>query len=305
MIEVANLRKSYDNLVAVDGVSFTAAAGAVFGLLGPNGAGKSTTIGCLSGLLEPTAGTISLLGKPVRDARAQLGVVPQELALYEDLSGRANVSFWASAYGLGGSEREQRVAATLDAVGLQDKADRAVKTLSGGQKRRLNFACGVVHQPKVLLLDEPTVGVDPQSRVHLLDQVRAQAAAGTCVIYTTHYMEEAQDLCDRLAIIDGGKVIAAGNLSDLRAQIGDQNVLRLSGEFDPEPVRAALAEIEDAEIVSLDADGLILAAENPSQLLPEVFRRLATAGAVVRETTFSQANLESLFIKLTGKALRE
>jgi ABC-2 type transport system ATP-binding protein len=204
-----------------------------------------------------------------------------------------------------GDAHRRAVAEALEAVGLTDRAGDVVKEYSGGMKRRLNFACGVVHKPKILLLDEPTAGVDPQSRMHLLDQVRAQAAAGTCVLYTTHYMEEAQELCDRLAILDGGHVIAQGTLEELRNMMGEKDLLRLTGKFDPLKAREAAEGIEGVEVVSAEADVLMLASKTATKMLPEVFRAMETAGAEIRETTLSQANLESLFIKLTGKALRE
>ena len=224
VIEVEELEKRYGESAAVDGVSFVAEGGAVFGLLGPNGAGKSTTIGCISGLLAPSSGRIRVCGHDVvRDARAArscLGVVPQELALYEDLSVADNAKYWGAAYGLRGAELRRRVGEVLERTGLADRARERVKTLSGGMKRRLNFGCGIVHRPRVLLLDEPTVGVDPQSRIRLLDLVREQAGAGTCVLYTTHYMEEAQALCERLAIMDHGRILAAGTLDELRGRVG-------------------------------------------------------------------------------------
>ena len=222
MIEVERLQKKYGELVAVDGVSFTAEPGKIFGLLGPNGAGKSTTIGCISGLLTPTSGTIRVLGQDLsldgRAVKRQMGVVPQELALYEDLSAAENLMFWGGAYGLSRSELKVRVPEVLSAIGLLDRAKEAVKRYSGGMKRRLNLGCGIIHRPKVLLLDEPTAGVDPQSRVYLLDLVRTEVGRGTCVLYTTHYMEEAEDLCDMLAVIDRGKIIAHGTLAELRAR---------------------------------------------------------------------------------------
>ena len=196
MIEVEAVHKQYDDLKAVDDVSFTAEPGKVFGLLGPNGAGKSTTIGCISGLIEPTSGRVRVLGHDViierRAARESLGVVPQELALYEDLSAKENLVYWGSAYGLRGAYLYNRISDVLAVTGLLDRATEPVKRFSGGMKRRLNLACALVHAPKVLLLDEPTAGVDPQSRVRLLELVREQAANGTCVLYTTHYMEEAE-----------------------------------------------------------------------------------------------------------------
>ncbi len=171
-------------------------------------------------------------------------------------------------------------------------------------KRRLNFACGIVHEPRVLLLDEPTVGVDPQSRVRLQELVRAQAAAGTCVLYTTHYMEEAETLCDRLAIIDHGRLIAQGTLGELRAMLGERDLLRLSGSF-PKEASAALAGLADLEIVQTEEDSLIVAVPEASRMLPRLLGALAGAGAEVRETTMTQPSLETLFIKLTGKELRE
>ena len=309
MIEVENLRKLYGELVAVDGVSFRTESGAIFGLLGPNGAGKSTTIGCISGLLQPSGGRVQVLGHDVVlegvAARARLGVVPQELALYEDLSATENLDYWGGAYGLHGSELKRRIGEVLERVGLLDRAREKVKRFSGGMKRRLNFACGIVHRPKVLLLDEPTVGVDPQSRVRLLELVREEVASGTCVLYTTHYMEEAQELCDRIAIIDHGKIIAEGTLAELRGLIGERDILRLTGQFDPDAARRALEALPGCEVVSAEPDTLMLAAPDASRKLPAVFAALAAASAEIRETTLTQPSLESLFIKLTGRELRE
>ncbi len=309
MIEVQNLQKQYGELKAVQDVSFTAPPGKIFGLLGPNGAGKSTTIGCISGLLEPSAGRIRVLGHDVvleaRAARERLGVVPQELALYEDLSATENLRYWGSAYGLRGAELRQRVQETLVDIGLLDRALERVKQFSGGMKRRLNLGCGIVHRPRVLLLDEPTVGVDPQSRVRLLELVREQVAAGACVLYTTHYMEEAEALCDEIAIVDHGRIIAAGSLVELRKMVGESDVLRCTGQFQPEPTRAALGGLADVEIIQADADCLRIAAPEASRRLPELFGALAASGAEVRETTLTRPSLESLFIKLTGKQLRE
>ena len=309
MIEVEGLAKRYGDFVAVDDVSFAADEGQIFGLLGPNGAGKSTTIGCISGLLDPTSGRVRVLGHDVvverRAARRKLGVVPQELALYEDLSATENLRFWGGAYGLRGAELERRVRDVLATTGLADRGKEPVKQYSGGMKRRINFGCAIVHEPKVLLLDEPTVGVDPQSRVRLFDMVREQVASGTTVLYTTHYMEEAEDLCDRLAIIDHGKLIAMGTLAELRAMVGERDLLRLAGRFDPERVHAALEAVADLEVVQAEDTGLRLALQDASQRLPSLFETLTAAGAEIRETTLTEPSLETLFIKLTGKQLRE
>lgn len=316
-IEVEGLVKRYGDQVAVDDVSFVAPKGAIFGLLGPNGAGKSTTIGCICGLLEPSAGHVRVLGHDVvrdgRAARAELGVVPQELAIYEDLTATENLEYWGSAYGLRGPKLRQRIGDVLDTVGLQDRSREPVQRFSGGMKRRLNLACGIVHEPQVLLLDEPTVGVDPQSRVRLLDLIRAEAGRGTCILYTTHYLQEAEDLCAGLAIIDHGKIIAQGTLSELRARLGQRDLLRLAGSFDPENASRAVRAIpgdpplgwDPIEVVQAEPGQLTLSLEDASRRLPGLFAALTAAGAEVRETTLTQPSLESLFIKLTGKELRE
>jgi ABC-2 type transport system ATP-binding protein len=309
MIEVEQLRKSYGDLIAVDGVSFTAQPGEIFGLLGPNGAGKSTTIGCISGLLTPTGGHIRVMGHDVvRDgkaARRALGVVPQEIALYDELSAEENLNYWGGAQGLRNPKLRGRIESVLEDTGLQDRAREPVKRFSGGMKRRLNLGCGIIHSPKVLLLDEPTVGVDPQSRVRLLDLVRAQARAGTCVLYTTHYMEEAESLCDRLAIIDRGKVIAAGTLAELRGMLAERDLLRLSGAFAPAAVNDALQHVDGVEVLQADEELLLLSLADALKKLPAIFSALESTGAEVRGTTLKQPSLESLFIKLTGKELRE
>ena len=309
MIQVEGLYKNFGDLVAVDDLSFRAEAGRIFGLLGPNGAGKTTVISCISGLLKPSAGRVMVLGHDVVSegvaARAALGIVPQELALYEDLSAHENLSFWGGAYGLGGAALKARIATVLELVGLGDRAKEPVKNFSGGMKRRLNFACGIVHEPRVLLLDEPTVGVDPQSRVRLLDLVRSQAAAGSCVLYTTHYMEEAESLCDQLAIVDNGQIIAAGTLTELRAVMGERDLIRLTGSFEANAATAALTALAGVEVVQAEEDNLTLAVGQASQRLSEIFAALSSIESTVRETTLTQANLESLFIKLTGRELRE
>lgn len=244
------------------------------------------------------------------EARRKLGVVPQELALYEDLSARHNLRYWGSMYGHRGRELEGRVDEVLSHIGLLDRADEPSSNFSGGMKRRLNFGCGIVHRPKVLLLDEPTVGVDPQSRERLLDLVREEAAAGTCVLYTTHYMEEAEALCDVIAIIDHGKIIAQGTLEGLREILGERDLLRLTGRFTPEEVRSAVhqqsgGDLMGMEVVQVDEQSLTLAVPQASTHLPAIFALLASAKAEIRETTLTRPSLESLFIKLTGKELRE
>jgi ABC-2 type transport system ATP-binding protein len=314
VLTVENLVKQYGELVAVEGVSFTASKGTVFGLLGPNGAGKSTTINCISGLLQPTSGHVSVAGfdvqKQPKDAKKSLGIVPQELALYEDLPAIDNLRYWGKAYGLRGSSLESRVKEVLETIGLGDRAKDLPKTFSGGMKRRLNFGCGIVHQPRVILLDEPTVGVDPQSRERMYELVEAERSNGTCIVYSTHYMEEAERLCDSVAIIDHGKLIAQGTVAELRAQLGARDVLQLQGQFPDEPIKEAvkaLAENErlDLEIIAQEEHSLTLTLSSASQHLPAVFQGLANAGGKVSETSLRSPNLETLFLLLTGKELRE
>lgn len=307
MIEVRDLQKSYGDLIAVDRVSFSAGTGTVFGLLGPNGAGKSTTISCLSGLLKPTAGSIRVGGFDLAvdavKAKASLGIVPQELAIYEDLSARDNLAYWGAAYGLKGNGLKQRVDHVLNRIGLTDRGGELPKKYSGGMKRRLNFGCGLVHEPAVLLLDEPTVGVDPQSRERLFDLVREEKAKGTCVLYTTHYMEEAEKLCDELAIIDHGKIIAGGTLNGLRAEFGGNDIIQLTGSFELARVEPVIAELE-AELLSLSSETLMIAIRDGARVLPVVLQAISATGAEIRDTRLSEPNLESLFLKLTGKDLR-
>jgi ABC-2 type transport system ATP-binding protein len=313
MLIIEGLVKQYGDFTAVDDVSFEANAGSVFGLLGPNGAGKSTLINCISGLLTPTTGHISVSGHDIvkdgKAARQSLGIVPQELALYDDLPAIDNLRYWGKAYGLRGKFLEDRVNDVLGYIGLADRASDLPKKFSGGMKRRLNFGCGVVHQPKVLLLDEPTVGVDPQSRAKLFDLVEAERDAGACVLYTTHYMEEAERLCDSLAIIDHGKTIAKGTVAELKSQLGARDALQLTGTFPVDATRSAVASlassITDLEILSLDENTLMLTLSRASQHLPGIFDAISHAGGTVSETSLRSPNLETLFLLLTGKELRE
>jgi len=306
MIEVEQLRKVFGDISAVQDVSFEVRPGEIFGLLGPNGAGKSTTINCACGLLTPTSGRIRIAGNDIvhqgRKARAALGVVPQEIALYQELTVRDNLRYWGAAQGLRNPELKCRATDVMEVIGLADRAREFVKNLSGGMKRRLNFGCGIVHRPSVLLLDEPTVGVDPQSRVRLLELVRQQARGGTSVLYTTHYMEEAEDLCDRLAIIDHGRIVAQGTLEELRALLGERDLVRLTGVFTP---AAAFLSIDSVEILQATSDSLSLSLGNAAARLTAIFAAVAATGSEIRGATVTQPSLESLFIKLTGKELRE
>ncbi len=303
MIRIEALTKNYGQFTAAEEINFEINSGEIFGLLGPNGAGKSTTINCISGLLKPTLGEISInqfsvISDAIK-AKASLGLVPQDLALYEDLNGLENLNFWGQAYGLTGEKLKERITTVLEQVGLTSRAKDLVSTYSGGMKRRLNFACAILHEPKALLLDEPTVGVDPQSREHLLTAVEQLKAQGTAVLYTTHYMEEAERLCDRIAIIDHGKIIAMGTVDELRSQMGEKDLITLHGDFSG----VEQTEMAAFETIEWQDHTIRLMAENAAAKLTELLNSFPSG--TIKQTAVQQASLESLFIKLTGRELRD
>ncbi len=308
MLQVDSLRKTYGQHLAVDDISFSAAKGEVFGLLGPNGAGKTTSISIISGLLEATSGSVSVngqaMGPDAAAARRQMGVVPQEIALYEDLSARENLAFWAGLYGLSGGRLKRRVDEVLEKVGLNSRAGDAVKTYSGGMKRRLNLGLGLVHEPALLLLDEPTVGVDPQARLNIVDVIRDVAAQGTTVLYTTHYMQEAEELCHRLAIMDHGRILATGTVSELKEMAGEGEIVMVRGRFKAEAMRRAVDAHPTARTVQLEEGHAMLEVAGKgasASLLQELLALdLDVDGISVRPPS-----LEQVFIKLTGRELRD
>jgi ABC-2 type transport system ATP-binding protein len=309
MIQVERLTKSFGSLVAVDDVSLTVEEGEIFGLLGPNGAGKTTSINMICGVLKPDSGRVLIGGRDIWlepiAVKRELGVVPQEIAVYEDLSARDNLDFWGSLYGLSGGDLRSRVNDALTLVGLSDRAGDKVKGFSGGMKRRLNLCMGLLHRPRLLLLDEPTVGIDPQARLNILDVVRRVAAEGTTVLYTTHYMDEAQDLCDRIAIIDHGKVLTVGTLDELTKMAGEAEVLRLTGRFDDPRLRDRLAALDGVRILKADDRLAVLSVEAGGPGLLEVLPKILAADLGVEDVSIQQPNLQSVFISLTGKELRD
>jgi ABC-2 type transport system ATP-binding protein len=284
--------------------------GEIYGLLGPNGAGKSTTISILCGLVTPDAGEVRLSGIDVGqspiEARRSLGVVPQEVALYTELSATDNLRFFGRLYRLRGSDLQRRIEEVLGRVGLADRAREPVERYSGGMLRRLNIAIGVLHGPKVVLLDEPTVGLDPQTRLNILELVRAIARDGAAVLYTTHYLDEAERLCDRIGIIDHGAILAEGTLAELRHAAGEREIVALRGTFRPEAIAAGLVGTLGSEVTLIKADAgeLLFSMERAERLLPELLAKAAGLGQV-REVAVKQPSLENLFIKLTGRELRD
>ena len=308
MIQVTHLRKRFGEIDALAGVSFRVAGGEIYGLLGPNGAGKSTAIGVLCGLVTPDAGTARLHGidvvrQPVA-ARRTLGVVPQDVALYPELSARGNLKFFGRLYGLRGAELRDRVERTLARVDLAGRAVEPIERYSGGMLRRLNIAAGVLHGPKVVLMDEPTVGLDPQTRASILDLVRGIAADGAAVLYTTHYLDEAERLCDRVGIIDHGVLLAEGTLAELRRAAGEREIVALRGLFRPDAVPALAAGLEGVELIKATDIELLLSLRSAERQLTPLLAVMARAGDV-REVAIKQPSLESLFIKLTGRELRD
>ena len=308
MIQVEDLQKSYGSLRAVDGISLEVPEGELFGFLGPNGAGKTTTLSMISGLLKPDRGRVSIAQIDVwsspKAAKRLLGLVPQDLALYEELSARENLMFWGSLFDLPRSKLKANIDLWLDRVGLKDRAKEPVSKFSGGMKRRLNLAIGLVHNPKVVLLDEPTVGIDPQARNNILDIIRQIAAEGATILFTTHHLEEAEALCDRIAIMDHGRILESGSVEELAKVAGDGDVVTVNGPFAPARFRAAL---EDQKV------NILSAAENtaavslaPGQMnIVTLLQKLSEGGIEVTDVSVQKPSLESVFLKLTGRELRD
>ncbi|MFT8708867.1 MAG: ABC transporter ATP-binding protein [Sporolactobacillus sp.] len=311
MLELTELTKTYGSFTAVDHLTLDIADGELFGLLGPNGAGKSTTVSMISTILAPTSGSIRVNGialdrKP-RQIKALMGIVPQDLALYSSLSAADNLAFFGSLYGLGGRALRQRVDEVLEMIELTDKRNQDVDEFSGGMKRRVNLGIALMNRPKLLILDEPTVGIDPQSRVHILETVRRlNAEEGMTVIYTSHYMEEVEALCPRLAIVDHGRLIALGTKEELKAQ---------SGALDELSVVCA-SEVGDALLERFGkVDGVFGVAReghtiklqvDPAQISAlHLIERIQQEGAAIQDFQYAGVNLERIFIALTGKKLRE
>jgi len=296
MIQVQNLEKSYGDLKAVDGVSFQVARGEAFGLLGPNGAGKSTTISIMVGVLDADSGSVVIDGDKKSShasSRRLIGVAPQSLSLYEEFSGNENLKFFGELYGLKGSKLKDRVNWSLEFAGLTEQAKKRVKTYSGGMKRRLNLACALVHNPQIILLDEPTVGVDPQSRNHIFDSIEKLKSQGRTIIYTTHYMEEAQRLCDRVAIMDHGKLLALGTIGQLIEQYGGNSVVTAELRKIPEFTSGLPGRLE----------GTSLRIESTKPM--DDIATLTSTGLTFESLHIDQPDLETVFLSLTGRSLRD
>lgn len=308
-IEVKNIKKSFGSFQAVQGVDFVVQQGEILSLLGPNGAGKSTTISMLSGLIAPSDGNAFIMGYSITSqpklAKEKLGVVPQDIALYPDLSARENLLFWGKMYDLRGSELKQRVDEVLEMIDLTERQKDRVGKFSGGMKRRVNIAAALMHKPDVIIMDEPTVGIDPQSRRHILDNVKKLNRQGMTVLYTTHYMEEAAELSDHIAIMDTGKIIAFGKHDELVKMVGEQTRIDLTFNAEVEAIIPAWKEIEG--VSGIDAsDGKVTAlVDDSNRALPRLLEVAAQGGVRILSVDFKEPNLESVFLHLTGRALRD
>ncbi|HEX9847197.1 MAG TPA: ABC transporter ATP-binding protein [Acidimicrobiia bacterium] len=309
ILTAESLVKRFDGFTAVNGVSFSISEGETFGLLGPNGAGKTTSISMICGLLQPDAGTVHVAGERISTGsirgKESIGLVPQDLAIYPDLSGEENLEFFGHLYGMGGSALETRVAEVLEVIGLTDRKEDLTKEYSGGMKRRLNIGVGLLHRPRLLVLDEPTVGVDPQSRNAILESVEALSRQGMAVLYTTHYMEEAERLCDRVAIIDEGEIKAEGTRRQLVSMVGEKDRVSISGSGNLDAAAEAVRGVSGVSGASASDHRIEILADDASSILPALLTKIADAGGTIAGVEVVEPNLEAVFLHLTGKALRD
>lgn len=309
IVKIENLVKKFGNTAAVDKITLGIEEGEIYGLLGPNGAGKSTTINMICGLLSPNEGTIEILGKDIRKnkifAKRNIGIVPQDIAIYEDLTAYENVNFFAGLYGFRGKELKARVEEALEFVGLLDKAKSFPKGFSGGMKRRLNIACAIAHRPKVIIMDEPTVGIDPQSRNHILQSVKKLNEMGSTIIYTSHYMEEIEEICTRIGIVDHGKLIAEGTKEELKSSISDTNTIWVTVQSLNDFQLDELKEINGVISAELDDNIVKISSSQDVNNLDKIILFFTEKNIHIKNLETKTPDLETVFLTLTGRKLRD
>jgi ABC-2 type transport system ATP-binding protein len=308
MLQIEHLSKSFDTIKAVDDISLEAKEGEILGFLGPNGAGKTTTISMIAGLLKPDSGKILIdsldCDSDLRKIKRLMGVVPQDMAFYEELTAKENLLFWGKLQGVRKKDLDERVHYYLKKTGLLGRENEALKKYSGGMKRRINLIIGLIHQPKLLLLDEPTIGIDVQTKLNIYEIIKEASAIGTTILYTTHNLQEAEDLCDRIAIMDLGKILALGTFNELIQIVGEKDIVIITGKFSADQARSIISKFEQAAVLSIEEGKLVLsleASKNISIILEAFFKQEIT----IDDVSIKQPNLESVFLKLTGKELRE
>jgi len=308
-VKVRDLHKDFGDAYAVQGVDFDVDSGEIFSLLGPNGAGKSTIISMLACLLKPTKGEAWVMGHSITSdpmaVKEAIGVVPQDIALYPDLSARENLTFWGRMYGMRGSALRQRVDEVLETIGLTDRQKGRVSKFSGGMKRRLNIGVALLHKPQVIFMDEPTVGIDPQSRRNILESVKELNERGMTVLYTTHYMEEAQELSDHIAIMDEGKLIAYGTHHQLVQIVGERDRIDLVINAESERVAKQWEQTDGVYQISAEDGNMTLLVDDSNVVLPRLFESATQAGVRITSVEIQEPNLEAVFLHLTGRALRD
>jgi ABC-2 type transport system ATP-binding protein len=308
MLQIDHLSKTFETIKAVDDISFEVKEGEILGFLGPNGAGKTTTISMIAGLLKPDSGKILIdtldLDKDLRKIKKLMGVVPQDMAFYEELTAKENLIFWGKLQGVRKKDLDERVHYYLQKTGLLGRENEALKKYSGGMKRRINLIIGLIHQPKLLLLDEPTIGIDVQTKLNIYEIIKEASANGTTILYTTHNLQEAEDLCHRIAIMDLGKILALGTFDELIKIVGEKDIVIITGNFSIDQARSIISSFEQAAVLSIEEGKIVLsleASKNISTLLESFFKHEIK----IDDVSIKQPNLESVFLKLTGKELRE
>jgi len=310
IVNMEQVTRNFGDLTAVDKMSLKIEQGEIFGLLGPNGAGKSTAINMIIGLLDIGKGKISILGSDVRKesmtTKRNTGIVPQEIAIYEDLTSLENVKFFASLYGIKGKALDEAAMEALEFTGLSDKAKSFPKSFSGGMKRRLNIACAIAHKPRLIIMDEPTVGIDPQSRNHILQSVKKLNELGSTIIYTSHYMEEVEEICTRVAIMDHGKIIALGTVEELENLINDKNIVWISVEDSISKVNGdIIKEIPGVESIEIEDNTVKISSAREVSNLDKIITYFTTSGFSIKNVESKTPDLETVFLSLTGRRLRD